>query len=192
MIGESPASHTPHPDPGLTIRPMTVSDASVLSAAFAAIGWNKPPELYLAYLEECAAGERVALVAETGGQLSGSGTVAGYGTVVWQSPYRHFREAGVPEIKDLNVLPAFRRRGVATALMDRLEAVIAERSGVAGIGVGLYTEYGPAQRMYVLRGYVPDGHGAFCGDEPAAAGERVRVDDSLVLFMTRRLTDDGE
>ena len=71
--------------------------------------------------------------------------------------------------------------------MDALESAIAERSPMAGIGVGLYTEYGPARRMHALRGYLPDGHGAFHGDRPLRHGEIIPVDDALVLYMTKQL-----
>jgi hypothetical protein len=43
--------------------------------------------------------------------------------------------------------------------MDSAETAIAERSRVAGIGVGLDASYGAAQRLYARRGYVPDGRG---------------------------------
>jgi GNAT superfamily N-acetyltransferase len=92
------------------------------SAAFSAIGWDKPASLFETYLAEYRDEQRVALVAEF------DSTVAGYGTIVWDSPYEHFRARQIPEIKDLNVLPTFRRQGIATALMDALESAVAERS----------------------------------------------------------------
>ncbi len=166
---------------GLAIRELSADDPCILSEAFSAIGWNKPTSLFETYLDQCRTGQRVALVAELPSGF------AGYGTVVWHSPYVYFQERQIPEIKDLNVLPAFRRRGIGTALMDALESRIASRSPVAGLGVGLYTDYGPAQRMYVVRGYVPDGRGAFHGEQPLHPGELVQVDDALVLYMTKQL-----
>jgi len=168
---------------GLAIRALSRDDPHILSEIFSSIGWNKPAQLFLRYLEECSDGQRVALVAEVETQF------AGYATAVWHSPYVHFREQEIPEIKDLNVLPASRRQGIGTALMDALESVIAERSTVVGIGVGLHADYGPAQRMYVLRGYVPDGWGAFYQDRPLRPAKSVPVDDALVLYMTKRLAD---
>ncbi len=41
------------------------------------------------------------------------------------------------------------------ALMDAAEARAAERSAIVGLGVGLYADYGSAQRMYARRGYLP-------------------------------------
>jgi hypothetical protein len=36
---------------------------------------------------------------------------AGYACILWRSGYEPFRQAGIPEIADFNVLPAHRRRG---------------------------------------------------------------------------------
>jgi hypothetical protein len=57
-----------------------------------------------------------------------------------------------------------------------------------GLGVGLYTDYGAAQRLYVRRGYVPDGRGLSSNNRPVKPGTYIRVDDSLVLMMTRKVT----
>ena len=48
-------------------------------------------------------------------------------------------------------------------------------------------DYGVAQRLYVLRGYVPDGLGLHWKDHPTRYGEEVRVDDDLVLYFTKEL-----
>ncbi len=77
--------------------------------------------------------------------------------------------------------------GAGSALLDAAEATIATRSPIAGIGVGLYAAYGAAQRLYARRGYVPDGRGIMSGGVAVPAGAQVRVDDDLVLMMTRRL-----
>jgi len=44
--------------------------------------------------------------------------------------------------------------------MDVGEQLIATRAVKAGITVGLFDDYGPAQRLYAKRGYLPDGRGA--------------------------------
>ena len=166
----------------LEIAPLAPGDPPAIAAAFSALGWNKPQSQYERYLAEQAAGTRSVLIARSDGEF------AGYVTVAWRSPYPALREAGVPEIQDLNVLPRFRRRGIGTALMDAAEALIGERGDTAGIGVGLYPGYGAAQRLYVLRGYVPDGLGVAWRHRNAAPMDPVIVDDDLVLYFTRRLT----
>jgi len=135
------------------IRLLDVTDPETISAAFKDIGWGKPVAQYQKYLAEQAAGTRICLVATVDGQF------AGYVTVNWTPTYAAFLELGIPEIQDLNVLPAFRRRGIGTLLLDGAEREIALRSSVAGIGVGLHPGYNQAQRLYAKRGYVPDGRG---------------------------------
>lgn len=152
-----------------------------MAAAFVAMGWPDRKATLERYLSEQTAGSRPMFVAFL------EGTFAGYVTLAWQSSYAHFAAAGIPEIKDLNVVEPFRRRGIAGALVEAAEELIATRSDIAGIGVGMYPDYGPAQRMYVLRGYVPDGRGLSWRDQTAAPMDEVTVDDDLVLFLTKRL-----
>jgi GNAT superfamily N-acetyltransferase len=169
----------------LTIRALEPRDIQVIVSASSSAGvWQyKTRSLYERYLEEQNRGERVVLVAIT------DRAFAGYVTVKWQSDYAPFAEQRIPEIKDLDVLPAFRRRGIASALLDRAEALVSERSRTVGIGFGMYRDYGPAQRMYVLRGYVPDGRGLFHGDQPVVPGREVPVDDDLALYLTKELRE---
>lgn len=154
----------------------------MIAAAFAAIGWRKPREQYERYLAEQESGRRRVFVARVDDDF------AGYVTLVWQPSYPPFRADGIPEIQDLNVLPPFRRRGVGSALLDAAESAAAERTGSVGIGVGLDPDYGPAQRMYVRRGYVPDGRGVSWRDRTVKYGDQVTVDDDLVLWFTRELS----
>lgn len=168
----------------LEITPLRPEDPPLIARAFADIGWDKPEAQFVRYLDEQTAGDRPVLVARL------DGVFAGYVTVVWVPLYAPFREAGIPEIQDFNVLPAFRRQGIGTALMDAAEALIALRSRTVGIGVGLYPDYGPAQRLYVLRGYVPDGRGIAWNAVHVTPMQEVIVDDELALFFTREIIPD--
>jgi GNAT superfamily N-acetyltransferase len=163
----------------LEITPLRPDDPAEFEATFAAIGWAKPAAQFVRYLDEQTADQRPVLVARVEGEF------AGYVTVIWEPRYAPFREAQIPEIQDFNVLPRFRRRGIGSALMDAAEALIATRSKIAGLGVGLYPDYGPAQRLYVLRGYVPDGRGIATEQVHVQPGQVVRVDDELALYLTR-------
>ncbi|MNE83608.1 hypothetical protein D3C80_1804350 [compost metagenome] len=69
--------------------------------------------------------------------------------------------------------------------MDAIEDIAFERFGIVGIGVGLYASYGPAQRLYAGRGYIPDGRGISYKDELVEKGSMVRVDDELALYMIK-------
>jgi hypothetical protein len=74
--------------------------------------------------------------------------------------------------------------------MDEAERIIGQHSSVAGIAVGLYADYGPAQRLYALRGYVPDTRGIYVGGQPVLPGTQVLVNDDLLLYLTKNLEPD--
>ena len=165
----------------LQIQQMTPADVEPVAAAFRAEGLNKTAEQLRGYLDEQSEGWRTALVAWLGAEVSG------YVTICWTPGYPPFKDAGIPEIQDLNVLPSHRRRGVAGRLMDEAERLVAERSASAGIGVGLGPDYGPAQRMYVLRGYVPDAMGSAWRGRPVGWGDSLTVNDDFVLHLVKAL-----
>jgi GNAT superfamily N-acetyltransferase len=165
----------------MQIRLIQATDIQPIAAAFAELGWQKPASQYEQYLSEQQAGSRVVLVAWLNGEFSG------YVTIVWRSHYPAFALAQIPEIVDFNVLPKFRRQGLGMALMDEAERRVAEVSPLVRLGVGLTADYGSAQRMYVKRGYLPDGRGAFSAGQPVVYGQSVPVDDDLVLFLTKKL-----
>ncbi|MGB3479396.1 MAG: GNAT family N-acetyltransferase [bacterium] len=165
----------------LIIRQMKEDDAPIMSRAFTEIGWDKPISQYAKYFDEQKKGTRIVLVAIA------DGIFTGYLTIVWKPDYPYFRENNIPAIVDMNVLPQFRKKKIATRLMDKAEKIVAEKSDVIGIGVGLYDSYGPAQKMYVLRGYVPDGFGASYKNEYIQDGQRMVADDSLNLNLVKKI-----
>jgi GNAT superfamily N-acetyltransferase len=116
-----------------------------------------------------------------------AGELAGYVTIRWQSNNPLFRQANIPLIHHLAVFPAFQRRGIASRLMEAAERLIGTRATTAGITVGLFDAYGPAQRLYARRGYVPDGRGACQGQRPLTTGETVTLDDRVILWLTKDL-----
>ncbi len=168
------------------IRLFEETDIQVIAAAFAELGWDKPAAQYQRYLMEQQADLRVVLIATV------DSVFAGYLTIVWASGYAPFLDDKIPEIVDFNVLPRFRRQGVGNQLMNEAESRIAERSAIAGIGVGLTQDYGAAQIMYVRRGYIPDGRGITWGEKRCQHGDCVIVDDGLTLYFTKDLEETRE
>lgn len=163
------------------IRLLDRLDIPEIADAFAELGWNKPASQYERYLMEQTLKVRDMYIARVHGQF------AGYLTICWQSSYAPFREQRIPEIMDFNVLPKFRRQGIGTQLMDRAETEVAKVSPMAGIGVGMTPDYGAAQKLYVLRGYVPDGNGLYYMGRPTQYGQTLKVDDNLALYLTKEL-----
>jgi hypothetical protein len=47
--------------------------------------------------------------------------------------------------------------------------------------------YNAAQRLYLKRGYIPDGRGVTYRDRFVEEGEQVALDDDLVLHLTKEL-----
>lgn len=158
----------------------------LISESFNQISWNKPASIFEEYLKEQEAGERIVWVAHFKREF------AGYVTLKWQSQYPSFKAQNIPEIVDLNVLPAYRNIGVGSLLLDRAEKEAATKSQIIGIGVGLYAGadggYGPAQRLYVKRGYIPDGKGVTYNYDHMIPGNSYPLDDDLVLWFTKKLS----
>lgn len=138
----------------MNIRPLEKTDITTIVTAFKNSGWQiKPASIFEQYLDEQEQDKRICFVAFVDSEF------AGYVTLKWQSDYKIFSDDNIPEISDLNVLPSFRNQGIGSALIEKCEEYAAERSNIVGIGVGLYPDYGSAQRLYIKRGYLPDGHG---------------------------------
>jgi GNAT superfamily N-acetyltransferase len=138
------------------------------------------------YFERCLAeqeaGRREILIARAGG------VDIGYGMLNMRPQYALYKRLEIPEIQDLNVVPEARRQGAATVLIKALED-IARRDGrrQIGISVGLFADYGPAQRLYVKLGYVPDGYGVTYDRVAVSGGEIRPVDDDLCLMLVKDL-----
>lgn len=159
--------------------------ADLCEAQFDQMGWRKPPGYFLACLTSQQAGEMVVFVAHEPGQY------LGHAKLVWQTDYPPFRAAGIPEIQDLNVLPAHRRQGIGTALITRCESTARERSATIGIGVGLHPGYNNAQKLYAALGYKLDGRGVYYDGTPVIEGRSYPFDDSLIMHLTKTLDDKG-
>lgn len=168
-----------------TYKVLSFDDIPTIVSAFSQIGWNKSARVFENYLKEAETGERLSWVAFVHDRF------AGYVTLKWQSQYESFANDQIPEVMDLNVLPPFRKAGVGSMLLDIAEHAAATKSKVVGIGVGLYAGsdggYGSAQRLYVKRGYVPDGRGLTYNYQPTIPGSSYPLDDDLVLWFMKKL-----
>ncbi len=170
-------------DGKLIIRDMEEPDAQVFTDELTAQGWHPELSGYLSRLQERAEGKCVALTAVY------EGCPAGYVYVYLRADGDGpFREKGWPVIVDFNVLKKYQRRGIGNRLMDAAERIAGRYADTVCLGVGLCGSYGAAQRMYVRRGYIPDGSGVWYQGRPCVQYETVcTVDDDLILFLSKKL-----
>ena len=168
-------------DQDILVRDLVHDDAQIITDEEIAQGWHVTVEKYLTRLKDQAAGKCVSLAAEYRGQ------VAGYVNVYPNALAGAFGGRGLPEIVDFGVLEKYRRRGVGTKLMDVAEEIAARYAPAVYLGVGLHSGYGSAQRMYVKRGYIPDGSGVWYGDKPCEPYAAAVNDDDLILYLSKVL-----
>ena len=165
----------------IKIRAIQESDIPMIVREFARFQWLKPASTFEKYCDEQSQQERLTWLAFY------QDNFAGYVTLKWNSFYQPFDLEKIPEIMDLNVLPPYQKKGIGSTLLDLAESEGSKKSSVVGIGVGLYSGYGNAQKLYIARGYQPDGLGVTYDYKPVEPGNMVCLDDDLVLWFTKKV-----
>ena len=167
----------------LTIRGMLESDISDIFTAFENTEQRIDKNRLQLYFEEQNRGERTVFVTVEDGKT------AGYVTLIPRAKEGPFKNTDIPEIKDFNVAPAFRRKGIGNSIMETVESYVKSTRSIVSLSVGLYADYSSAQRMYCKRGYILDGSGLWYGDNQIPPGTNAFVDDDLVLYLYKSLND---
>lgn len=168
-------------DDKIIIRNMEPSDIETIVKEEILQGWDASFEKYEKRLKDQSSGKCISLVAIY------LDNIAGYINVYPDSPWGAFGKMGYPEIVDFGVLAKYRNHGIGTKLMDIAEMIASKYSSIVYLGVGLHHGYGSAQRMYVKRGYIPDGSGVWYQDKVLKAYDSCVNDDDLVLYLSKNL-----
>lgn len=113
--------------------------------------------------------------------------VVGYVNIIFKSAYPYFNQRNIPEINDLYVVPAYRKNGIGKLLIDECEKYASGAYEYIGLGVGLYKDYGSAQRLYIKNWYIFDGNGLMYNNVSVDPGTKVHVDDELLLYLHKRI-----
>ena len=163
-----------------SIRKMQTSDVKELSQGFINQGWPGREEILNRYFLEQECGEREVLVAEVGGAL------AGYVTILPCAKQGPFAEI-YPELSDFNVFEPFQNQGIGNLLLEEAEKRVRLISDKVTLGVGLHSGYGPAQRLYIKRGYIPDGTGVWYQNHQPAMNAVCEDIGELVLYLSKNL-----
>lgn len=178
-------------DQGLKIRLLEQRDIEILGDLY--FPWSTREATiakWTHYLDEQKKGDRVACIVEAQGKIMGKvvGKIVGYGSLLFSSQYPHFRDNNIPEIHDVWVYEEHRKQGIATALISYLEQLAKQKEyKTIGMAVGLYRDYGAAQRLYFQMGYQPDGEGVTYKYAAVIPGEQYPVDDDLTLWLQKQL-----
>ena len=169
-------------DGTLAIRDLEEADAQIFTEEETAQGWHTEIAKFLARLRDRDEGKCVSLTAVY------EGHPAGYINVYPAAKGGAFDGKDLPEIVDFTVLEKYRKKGIGGRLMDAAEQIAGQYADTVTLAVGLHNGYGSAQRMYVKRGFIPDGTGVWYRGKPCGQYEEgIANDDDLVLFFSKKL-----
>ena len=163
-----------------SIRKMQESDIKELSRGFISQGWPSREEILTRYFKEQESGEMEVLIADL------TSAVAAYITILPDAKQGPF--AGMaPELSDFNVFEPFQNQGIGNLLLEEAEKRVRLISDKVTLGVGLHSGYGPAQRLYIKRGYIPDGSGVWYQNHQPAMNAVCEDIGELVLYLSKNL-----
>lgn len=168
-------------DGKIKIRSMVPEDAKILFDTYLSYGWHPSIETYENYYRDQEEKNRLVFIAEYEGRVSGQCTLALHPT---EGPWRN---QGYPYIEDLTVFFDVHNKGIGSKLMDAAENEASKFSKMVYLAVGVHSGYGPAQRMYVKRGYNFDGSGVWYKGKPLDPYDPCVNDDELLLYMSKEL-----
>lgn len=164
----------------IKIRNMEKSDVEKIEEMFLQQGWDSRKEVLLNYLIEQELAQRWMFIAEIKGE------VAGYVTLIPLAKHGPYKDK-YPEIVDFNVFEKFQRQGIGNELLNEAELASKMLSDIITLGVGLHKGYGAAQRIYIKRGYVPDGTGVWFNNENIDINKPCINNDDLVLYLSKKV-----
>ena len=166
------------------IRPMNAHDVAKIVSRYS-FPWSTPEKtkiLWDTYYQEQEDMVRTVAVIEKDNEI------LGYGSLLRKPESPFFAQRNIPEINAIWIDEDHRRKGLGTALIQWLENLAShEAYNEIGIGVGLYRDYGPAQKLYFQLSYIPDGNGITYKGQPTVAGQTYPLDDDLLLWLSKAL-----
>lgn len=169
-------------DDGLIrIRSMVREDARIIYDTYLSYGWHPELKTYEDYFHEQENGQRMVFIAEY------EDSVAGICTLVLKPKEGPWIGNGWPEIVDLCVFFHVHRKGIGSKLLDVAEQEASGTADYVFLAVGVHSGYGPAQRLYVNRGYNFDGSGVWYKGKQLEQYAPCNNDDDLLLFMSKKL-----
>lgn len=164
----------------INIRKMKYSDIQDISKAFVAQNWGERDAVLTRYMRDQEIGDRIVLVAEKNKEIIGYVTLLRFAK---NGPFSNF----YPEVADFNIFEKYQRMGVGNKLLEEIENCAIQFSNILTLGVGLHKDYGSAQRLYVKRGYIPDGSGVWFNNKNLDINESCLNNDELIIYFSKNL-----
>jgi ribosomal protein S18 acetylase RimI-like enzyme len=165
----------------ISIRPLNEKDIDAILCNYSEQGWPKSKEVFVKYLDGQKNNFLYVFVAEY------NNDIAGYTVLYTDTGVGPFAFKKIPVISDLIVFEKYQRKGIGSSILDEAEKKAAELSDKVQLGVGLHSGYGSAQRIYIKRGYMPDGTGVWYKNSQLEQYADCKNDDELVLFLVKAL-----
>lgn len=162
----------------IQVRSMLETDVEHITNHLKHQGWFPDYDKFINYLHMQETHQRFIFIAEK------ANDVCGYVTLDPKPSYGPFKSL-YPMVIDLNVFNAFQKQGVGSLLMDAAEMVAFSLSDHIVLGVGLHEGYGSAQKLYIKRGYIPDGSGVWYHDQVLKPYTQTTNDDDLNLYLVK-------
>ena len=160
---------------------MLLEDAKVFYNTYLSYGWHPSLETYVGYFNEQLEHKRKVFVAVY------EGSIAGICTLVLDPKEGPLGNQKIPEIVDLSVFKGKQNCGIGNRLLDIAEEEAAKICDTVYLAVGIHSGYGAAHRIYVKRGYIPDGTGAWYKNKQLEQYAPCCNDDDLLLFFSKIL-----
>ena len=165
-----------------TYRYLANEDIDIIINNFLGQGWHKERKTIENYILDQEKGNSIVIVAEI------ENDIAGYITLIPEAQDAiTFVNKKIPEIKDFVVFEKYQSQGIGNKLLELIETEAANVANEVCLGVGLHSGYGAAQRLYIKRGFIPDGTGIWSGNELALPYSMIKNDDELVMFLSKKL-----
>jgi GNAT superfamily N-acetyltransferase len=163
----------------LIIRSMVQSDIDVIYNEYEACNWHPNRDIYQSYFDKQEEETLHVIAAEYENNLAGYTTLH---PMAKDGPF-----IGYPVIVDFRVFIKYRNKGIGNKILDVAEEIASALSDKVSLSVGLHYGYGAAHRIYIKRGYMPDGSGVWFNDSQLEQYADCKNDDNLVLFLSKEL-----
>jgi len=170
----------------IIIRSMRKNDIDVILNNHTEQGWSKPREIMEKYFEGQESNFFYVFIAEY------DNDIAGYTVLYPDTGVGPFALKNIPVISDFIVFKKYQRKGIGNKILDEAERKASELSDKVQLGVGMHSGYGSAQRIYIKRGFIPDGSGVWYRNTLLEQYADCKNDDDLVLYLVKELSEKGK